>query len=375
MKIILLVGLRGDMDLAERQLEFQGVTMETGGYDLYIIGDVWGAANVVCTAQKAHEDHHEYKLLKWLLEREMAHKAGMSFGSSSRSSKSSKSSKSPKARSSKQAKSSNSSNSSNSSKQARSSNQGRSAKQAKSKSSEVKSSETGAGATIIVPGRIDRALIKSCDMNMHLLGGDESQKRRFRDTLLNKKNFELLRSMCRRELTHPLHVRIAENTSAVRSLCRYIDKSMWPTCYEVEGRYIEPMSASCFTGCDGMELHGLIGDGVHVALSSTKEAAVSGMDASEAFTQTFTTNMEDKLDKHRQEVRRLKALSVCFKDGAFVNVVMLPSQADRHLDWSSFKSVIVARYRKELHRALISEDILLALMDKVMINASEDSDS
>lgn len=360
MKIVLLVGLRGDMDLAERQLRFQGVTMDTiWEHDLIIVGDLLGAGNVVCTGQRAQPLHHEYELLKWVLKREMAHTTELSFGAGRRSagSRSSKSSKSPKTKSPTSSKSSKSPRSSKTSKT--------------SKTSERPSS----GSTIIVPGKIDRALIKACDMNMHLLGGDDVQKRKFRDLLLDKKNLELLRSMCRRELTKPLRVRMSENTDEVKSLCRYLDRSMWPTCYEVDGRYLEPMSASCFTGCDGMELHGLIGDAVHVALSSTKEAAVSGMDVSDAFKQTFTTNMQDKLSKHREEVRRLKALSVCFKDRAFVNVVMLPSQADRHLDWLSFKSVIVARYKKDLRRALISEDILLALMDKVMINASENADS
>ena len=352
MKIVLLLGLRGDMDLAERQLRFQGVTMDTiWEHDLVIVGDLLGAGNVVCTGQRAQPLHHEYELLKWVLKREMDHTAELSFGAGRRSagSRSSKSSKSP--------------TSSKSSKSPRSSKT--------SKTSERPSS----GSTIIVPGKIDRALIKACDMNMHLLGGDDAQKRKFRDLLLDKKNLELLRSMCRRELTKPVRVCMSENTDEVKSLCRYLDRSMWPTCYEVDGRYLEPMSASCFTGCDGMELHGLIGDAVHVALSSTKEAAVSGMDVSDAFKQTFTTNMQDKLSKHREEVRRLKALSVCFKDRAFVNVVMLPSQADRHLDWLSFKSVIVARYKKDLRRALVSEDILLTLMDKVMINASENADS
>ena len=65
---VVLIALRGDVHCLDRQLAFQGLNRDSIYlYNVVIIGDVWGANNLVCTPQQHTQGHSEMALTNIVL--------------------------------------------------------------------------------------------------------------------------------------------------------------------------------------------------------------------------------------------------------------------------------------------------------------------
>lgn len=69
MQTVILIGIRGDPLCLDRQLAYQNLNRDTvQQHDVIVIGDVWGANNLVCTSKCRSKDHGEMDVTNFLLD-------------------------------------------------------------------------------------------------------------------------------------------------------------------------------------------------------------------------------------------------------------------------------------------------------------------
>ena len=299
MKPLMLIGLRGDLQLLDRQLTFQGATRHSlMTRDVIIIGDLFGGANLVCTPRNPPKVHEEGVLLTIVIN--LLHRDQQ---------------------------------------------------------------------TIWVPGKLDMLLLNNGTQYLNMVSGNMTQRQAFLRTM-NAQRDSLLSCMSDDLLLPELGLSISQMTDdlhQVKVLCANQKPEAWPTPFIVNGEKYQPMCAACFMGCDGMELHGLLGDAVFAAIASAKELASS--ECAQRFFDTLKSNASTKLEAHRRETEMIESISVCFKQCKPHHVSMTIAQKDRRLRWSTFKQEFIDRFRADIAHlaAEISDDDVFSALDSIMI--------